>query len=406
MKMTKNALTIMGIALILPVAVLAFEGPRNYQIHNRLRLEYDDNIYESGRDETSSFKVIEEIEFLVNLNLENTFASIRYKPSFVWWENRSEDSTDFHHDVDLIFNQRFTPRVSLDVKNTFRYAQQPNVIESGAVVRERSDFLYNALVGTVLYRVSPVGRLEVSGRYNLLRYDESRVADVEDYDMYVAGLTYRHTLVPETALKADVRFETIDYDQIDRGSDAYQIGFGVEHMFSPNLLGNLRAGYMAKDYNDETVSSDSAPYFDGNLTFVPSPDTRVTLGMGYSMLESDIFPYANQERFRVFGGVAHDVTPRLSVNLIGSFARSNYDAADIVPSGIIERFEVPEELLADFLAQVDDGKEEFIQLSARVTYRVNRSNWLEAGWQFTDLSSDLRENLDRNRINIGWKTPL
>lgn len=406
MKTTKNALFILSLALILPIAVAASEGPRSYQIHNRLRLEYDDNIYEQGQDTTSSFKVIEEIEFLVNLNLENTFASFRYKPSFMWWENRSEDSTDIHHDFDLVFNQTFTPRVSLDVKNTLRYAQQPNVIESGAVVRERSDFLYNAAVGTVLYRVSPVGRVEASGRYNLLRYDESRIADVEDYDMYVAGLTYRHTLVPETALKADIRFETIEYDVVDRGSDSYQYGFGVEHMFSPNLLGNMRAGYMTKDYNDSTVSSDSAPYVDGNLTFVPSPDTRITIGLGYSMLESDIFPYANQERFRIFGGFAHDVTSRFSINLICSFARSEYSASDVVPSGVVERFEVPEEMLAEFLSQIDDGTEEFVQFSARMTYRLNRSNWLEAGWQFTDLSSDLREDFDRNRFNIGWKTRL
>lgn len=406
MNISKKIAHVFAISLIIPLAVMAFEGPRSYQIHNRLRLEYDDNIYETGKDQTSSFKVIEEIEFLVNLNLENTFASIRYKPSFIWWDNRSEDSTDFHHAVDLILNQRFTPRLSLDIKNTFRYAEQPNVIERDTVVRERSDFIYNAIVGTMLYRVSPVGRVEVSGRYNLLRYDESRVADLEDYDMVVAGLTYRHSLVPETALMADLRFESIDYDKVDRGSDAYQIGAGVEHMFSPNFLGNLRFGYMTKDYNDSTISDDRAPYLDGTITLVPSPDTRISLGVGYSLLEADIFPYANQERFRFFGGVAYDVTSRLSVNFVGSYARSKYDASDIVPRGVIERFEVSEDLLAEALEQVADGTENIIQFSARMTYRLNRSNWLEAGWQFNDLNSDLREDFDRNRFSVGWKTRL
>ena len=186
-------------------------------------------------------------------------------------------------------------------------------------------------------------------------------------------------------------------------------------MFSPNLLGNLRAGYMTKDYNDSTVSDDSAPYMDGNLTFVPSPDTRITMGVGYSMLEADIFPYANQERFRIFGGVAYDITSRLSLNLVASYARSKYDSSDVVPSGVLarerERFEgIPEQRIQEFLQErldeVDDGTEQIIQFSARMTYRVNRSNWLEAGWQYNDLDSDLRSDFDRNRFSVGWKTRL
>ena len=36
---------------------------------NRLRLEYDDNIYQEETDKKDSFKIIEEIEFLLNFSL-------------------------------------------------------------------------------------------------------------------------------------------------------------------------------------------------------------------------------------------------------------------------------------------------------------------------------------------------
>ncbi len=385
----------LAISMALPASVLAREGARNYLIHNRLRLEYDDNIRETERDTTSSFKIIEEVEFLVNFNLENTFVSVRYKPSFVWWENRREGSTDLHHDLDFIFNHKFTPRVALGIKNTFRYAELPEAIERGTVIRQRSDFIYNSALGTVSYQVTPVGRVEGSGRYDLLRYDKSDIARVEDFDMFVAGLTYRHNIIAETAVSVDTRFETIDYDAVDRGSDSYYFGLGAEHMFSPNVLGNARAGYQYKDYSASGLSSDSAPYVDMSATLVPSPATRVTLGLGYSMLEADIFPYANQERTRFYVGVAHDITARVSVNVAGSYIYAKYEAEDAVFAEAAE---------ADI--EFGDGSEDIIQLSARVTYRVNRSNWLEAGWQFTTLDSDLRQDFDRNRINIGWKTQL
>ena len=395
MKWNKLWIAGLAVSMALPAATMAREGARNYLIHNRLRLEYDDNIRETERDKTSSFKIIEEVEFLVNFNLENTFVSFRYKPSFVWWENRDESSTDLHHDFDFIFNHKFTPRLALGIKDTFRYAELPEAIERGTVVRQRSDFLYNALLGTLTYQVTPVGRMEMSGRYNLLRYDKFEIADVEDYDMYVAGLSYRHSIVPETSVSLESRFESISYDTVDRDADSYQVGVGTEHMFSPNVLGNARIGYHYKDYSADSVSSDSAPYAELNMTLVPSPATRISFGIGHSMLESDIFPYANQDRTRLFVGVAYDVTARVSWNIAGSYIYSKYDADDAVVE------------LADAEGvEFGDGSEDIIQLSTRVTYRVNRSNWLEAGWQFTTLDSDLRQDFDRNRVSIGWKTQL
>lgn len=395
--MTLKRILVAVLAVSMLAPVWAEASSRSYQLHNRLRLEYDDNIREAETDKSSSFKIIEEIELLVNFNLENTFISFRYKPSFVWWENRDEDSTDLHHDFDFILNHSFTPRLSLSIENTLRYAELPESIERGVVVRQRSDFLYNALVGTLAYQVTPVGRIETSARYNLLRYDSSEIAEVEDYDMFVYGLTYRHNLVQETAVMFDTRYETIDYDEVDRGSDSIQIGVGAEHMFSPNMLGNARLGYMHKSYNASAISSETAPYADLNMTVVPSPTTRVTFGAGYSLLEADIFPYANQERFRVFSGVAYDLTARTALNIVASYIYSKYDAADALPpelSGLVDDFELT------------DGSENVIQISARLTYRLNRSNWLEAGWQFSTMDSDLRSDFDRNRVSIGWKTQL
>lgn len=400
MKWNKVWLAGLIVSLALPLTGFAQQGGRNYMIHNRLRLEYDDNIRQTDKDTSSSWKIIEEVEFLINFNLENTFVSARYKPSFVWWENRSEGSTDLHHDVDFIFNHAFTPRLALSVKDTFRYAELPEAIERGTMVREESDFIYNSLLGTVTYKVTPVGRVEASGRYSLLRYDKSSVADREDYDLYVAGLTYRHAIVQETALMLDARVETIDYSdkEFDRGADSYQIGAGVEHMFSPNMLGNARAGYHYKDFSDESLSSDTAPYAEVNMTVSPSPATRLTMGAGYSMLESDIFPYANQNRARVFVGMSYDLTARVALNLAGSYSYSKYKADDAVARD-----------LAESDVELDDGSENLVQLSTRLTYRVNRSNWLEAGWQFTTLDADdklNRQDFDRNRISIGWKTQL
>ena len=45
---------------------------------------------------------------------------------------------------------------------------------------------------------------------------------------------------------------------------------------------------------------------------------------------------------------------------------------------------------------------------SRLAYRLNRINWIEAGWQYVMLDSDIpnRESYQRNRIDLGWKIQL
>lgn len=389
-------LSICLFALMMPAEVFSSEGPRNFQVHNRLLLEYDDNVRETTSDTADSFKIINEIEFLVVLNLENTHGGFRYKPQITWWEDREEDSVDMYHFLDAVVAHRFTPRVRLDLRNNLRYAQLPEAIDDGAVVRQRSAYLFNGFMANMVYSVTALGQLEGSARYNLLRYDDSDVASREDYDIYRLGLTYRHSLMPETSVSGDFRWETIEYDsEFKRDSDLLQLGLGVEHIFSPQLQGGARAGYHYRDYDDDALSSDNAPYFDVNAAYLPSPATRLTLGLGYSFVEADVFPYANQERFRALLGVAHDITSRLTVNVSGQYLHANYDAADALPAALDDE---------DF--ELDDGTETVLRLSTRISYQLNRSNWIEAGWTFSDMDSDLRDDFSRNRFNVGWTTRL
>ncbi len=401
MNQLRLGISILAVTVLLPVSFVAAEGARSWQLHNRLSIEYDDNIRESERNKSDSWKIANEIELLYNFNLENTFLSFRYKPSFVWWEDRDEDSTDIHHDLDFIFNHRFSPRWALDIKDTFRVADLPEVIDDTVTVREKSDFLYNSFNATLSYRITPTSRLEFGGRYNLLRYDDSDVATREDYDMYVGGVTYRLNVLPETALVLDGRFERIEYDdEFDRGSDIFQFGIGTEHMFSPNFLANARVGYMTKDFNDNEIDDETQPYGDMNVTFVPSPDTRVSLGLGYSMVESDIFPYASQDRLRFSLALAHDITARLMFQLSGSYARAKYDVADAIPGRLAE--------LGLDLDDFEGGTENIYRATTRFVYRLNRSNWLEFSWIYAKLDSEeqLRRDFERNRFNVAWKTRL
>jgi hypothetical protein len=401
MKLTRCLVAAGFLLSVFSAGAWAADETRTYQLKNRLRVEYDDNVYERSTDKEDSIKIIEEAEFLMNLNLQQTFIGLRYRPTFVWWDNREPDDTDFHHDLDAVFAHNFTPRLTLNLKDTFRVASEPEEVDRGTLVRNNGDYVYNVADGSLNYALQPSTRLDLGGRYTLLRFDENDVADTDDYDIYAAGLTLRHELQVKSAVLGEYRFESTEYNDDDRSSESQYLGAGIEQIFNPTLLGNLRGGAQFKTFNDEDIDDETSPYVDGSLTFLPSPRTRLTAGVGYSMFEADVTSYANQDRLVSYLSLAHDLTARIALYLAGSYQLSEYNADQSVdPAAVLGPDENGDAIT------VQDGDEEVAQISARASYKLNRGNWLELGWQYLDLTSDLREDFERNRIELGWRTEL
>lgn len=373
-------------------AATAGEGRRFWQVQNRLRLEYDDNIRQQEINADSSFKIIEDFEVNANANLQNTFLSLSYTPSFVWYENRPEKDTELYHYLNLRVNHRFSPRWAVSLKETFLRAEYPELVDSTATLREDNDYNHNDLNGDILFSVSRKTRLSASGRYLLVMYDTPAVAAQEDYDLVVGGITLGRQFTENTVLRGDLRAESVNYDQaIERDSDTVSLGVGGDQTFNPGLLASGRAGWSVKEFDSAQVQDTSAPYFDASMTLLPSPATRITAGAGYSLFEASVYPYVNQERLRGYISLANDFTARISLYLGATYTQGDYKAEE-APVG----------------AGTVDGDEKVLLLSARATYQLNRSNWLELVWQYTDFTTSLpdRDDYTRNRVSVGWKTAL
>ncbi|HMP72724.1 MAG TPA: outer membrane beta-barrel protein [Kiritimatiellia bacterium] len=376
-----------------PMVAMSETGSNWLQLKNRLRFEYDDNIYERGSDKTDSLKIIVQPEFHVNLGLQDaTFLGLRYRPSFFYWADREPDDTDWHHDFDIVLNHKFAPRTTLGLKNTLRYAERPELVDRDVRVQSSADYLLNSTDGNLEHFLTPAVFTRVGGRYTILRFDDDALAKTDDYDVIAAGLTVGFKPAPASTVFADYRYEETSYDLSTRGSESHFLGVGLEQTFNPALIGTFRAGWQNKSFDNPSISDADDPYFDASVTFLPSPRTRITTGVGYSMTEADVFPFASQDRLQFFASVSHDLTAKIGLNLAGAYQKGEYKGSQVIISEDGKTF--------------PDGEEEIVQLSGRVSYMINRSNWIELGYQYVDLSSDFRENFDRNRISVGWRTSL
>lgn len=386
-----------ALLMALPAELMASSktGLRWLQLNNRIRVEYDDNVYQTETDELDSLKVILEPELAFSLNGSQTFLGLNYRPQLVWWSDREPD-TSVNHNLDATLNHEFTPRLSISVKDIFRIAEESGLVDRGTQFTTDSEFMYNSLNGSVMFKLTPETRMDLAGRYHLLRYDLDERAAIGDYDIYVVGLDVRHQLVPETAIIGEVRSDSTEYETPSRDSTGAQLGVAAEQMFNPNLIGKGRVGLSHKSFEDDGIDDSDTPYVEANLTVLPSPATRVSAGLGYDQAETDVYPFTNQKRFRLFGSVGHDITARVTWDLTASYTLNNLDGKQAIT----------EERIADDGTILVDGDEAIAQLSTRLSYRINRSNSVEIGWQLINLESDVREDYLRNRLNLGWKTEI
>ena len=389
--------------LLFALAAPALAGSADSPIHmnNRIRLGFDDNIYQSddlpdlGRTPQDSFRVIEEIELLVNLNLERTYLGLRYRPSVIWYDQREPSSTDFLNDLDVNFIHNFSPSLALSLSDTLRAGQLPELQDGNYIVREKDDNYYNSAMATLSYNLRPETRVDLSGRYITLTYaSDSPAKDNNDYYSLVGGLTLRQQLASRTTVMGDLRFQTLTYNEadVDNNRDAETIfaGVGVEQTFNPQVLGSLRGGVESRAYDADLYDDNTAPYGEASVTFLPTPATRITGAASYTIYESDVDRYLSQNRTYLSLSAAHDFSAKLSFYISGAYTLNAYE----------QDYALDEDL--------QDADEKSFLLSARLAYRVNRINWIEAGWQYVQLDSDVtnRESYQRNRIDVGWKIQL
>lgn len=370
-------------------------GHLPFHVNNRLRVELDDNIYLTNAEEQDSFKIIEQLELIKNLDFDRSLLSLRYTPSFTWWSDRDDDDTDLHHQFDALYRLRLTENTGLNISELLRYSELPEVIDGSTIVRENNDFLYNALSVGVDTRFARKWIADAEYKWNTLGYDDDEVSVINDYDQNIIGTSLRYELNPSTEIGGELRFADYDYEDDGRDANSTQYGVVVKRQLSDRLAANFRAGFEQKDLDGANTEDADGAYVGGSITANPAEGTTFEVGANFSPAESPIAPYANQERSAYYARLNRALTPKINWNVAGIYSDSDFSADET------SRFD-------GSAAEFADGSEDVLQLSTRLSYEINRAHSIEANYQRTDLSSDVRagSEFERNRVSLGWRLSL
>ena len=393
------------------------EGERLLHLENTIGAGYDDNMYYTEKNKASSFTLRDELVLTADHPIKDGtgFIGLRYHLGYTWFEDRSDSQNVLSHTVDFIFNRSFARVWTLGLVDTFMRVENPEAITAdGTIRRENTTYNYNTLNGDLVRTIGSKSRIGLSGRWQELDYDKAPASTLENYDIYSVGLMGGTQIGKDSMISVNGRYEDTVYmhsgdaltvvtpgaaegsvlEVPNRDNQSYFGGLGVDKMFSPNLMGKASVGYQYTSFEAANSKSDSSPYGEIYLTVLPVPSTRITLGGTYSMYQSGISTFANQHRTSGTLSLGHDFTSKLTLTLYGTLINSDYKAKDSVDN-VLER-------------TVSSGTETAASYAARLSFRLNRNNWIEAGWTYTDFTTKFadRSQYDHNYGDISWKIRL
>lgn len=291
---------------------------------------------------------------------------------------------------------RFNERLRFSSRNFISYELEPDYSYGYASSRQLGEYLHWQTDNSIGYRWT-----ERFATYTGLRLTGTDYESVPHNDRFTWELynQLRYQLSPQTVLTGDYRYGQTSGDGISSDSTNQFLLAGLEHRFSPNTIGIVRAGAQFRDVDDG--DSHTSPYVEFALNSQINQQFRVRSFARYGIESYDTvqsfdtnndgfvdtaveFDDRRTFRFGVSGEYA--ISPMLSVFGGVDYIPTSYDSGRVIPGG------------ASFSDQDEDILNAYIGLSVKFNDFLTGT----ASYNYTNSSSDIPgRDYDRNRISVG-----
>jgi hypothetical protein len=383
------------------------DGERPFKVVNTVSFGYSDNIDRSVDKEGGSF---------VTDTIDLSFRAVLSARTDVMVKSQinlltESDESPLQPNLYAMLNHSISPRLLFRLSEYYRSGDRTGG-DLNTTGNTRYNYFYNDVNGSLDYVLTEKDRLTGSLNYSILQHDQ----DIEEYDQTTigGGLTWRREIDPQRTFATlnlrqrrtiydnqPVNDATHQYLQSDAYFDATDLSAGLNHTFNPQWQGHIEAGvtYVQPHFSDVFVnppgvlvpaSNESTlnPLFNAGLVYSPSPRTRLTGDLALSYQASDNNGYGGQNTTELRFGAQHDLTAKLMAKATARFANVAYDAQDATTGN------------------PTDETEDRMDIDFRLTYKLNRMHFLEAGVMHRETERDTGSSWSENRADIGWRVEL
>ncbi len=388
----------MSVAFVLGSTSTFAGKDSSFKFQNSVRVGYDSNIYQAGdvNQQESAF-----ITDIINITGKMNFSSrsdmvLYWQPEFRYTFDMDPEFVSYQ-DLYVRFNHAVSQRTFLEISDRFRYQEKDG--QSDLRITENQNYIENDLLGALDFTLNSLSRIKVGGGYEFRLWDDTDYGtwnplipnSGNNYDQLKADGSYIRELRPNSTFgNVGINYVNHEYDGARGGFDSTTFYGGVDHNFNPKTMGTVQLGYSFSTVDGASGSDDtSSPFVQLSLGHNSTERTSFNGTLGYSLRQSQNSIYNATDEFSLGLGLRHDLTGKISLTMALSYVFSAYDSA-----------------YASLGA--GDAEENYFRLPLRASYQINRNNFIDVGYEFTQRAADtaLLQEYDRSRVDFGWRLRL
>lgn len=357
-------------------------------------LTYDDNVSPGSPEKESSVGVNPYVGLsFVNITPQTTW-DVYARLGLIYYLDSPEgmDDVSSQSRAGINLTHRFSERLRFSSRNFISYELEPDYSYGYASSRQAGEYFYWQTDNSIGFRWS-----ERFATYTGFSLTGTTYADVANNDRFTWELynQVRYQLGPQTVLTGDYRYAQTSGDGVSTDStDQYILG-GVEHRFSPNTIGIVRAGVQLREIDAAGGSNSSSPYLELALNSQVNEQFRIRAFARYGIESYDTVQF-----HPTAGLVEFDDRRTLRIGISSDYAISPmlslFGGIDYIPTDYQEGRTIPGGLSASDLSE--DMLNAYIGLSVKINDYLTGT----ASYNYTTSSSDIAgRDYDRNRISVG-----
>lgn len=274
--------------------------------------EFDDNIYLENEDEESDYMVTASPGFNLKITSLNSFLSLDYSPTWVWYHDYDENDT-VRHAGRLDFSEYMTKHLRFRLSDTYIQSEEPlETAEQVEGIRDtRNTYKRNSGSVNIDYQFGSKNSISVGYAHSLL---ENEDITLDDGRIQNPSLTASYWFNTMNSIELSYDFTDAAFSRDDRtnAEDDYTgnaAGITYTHLFNPHISTSM--SYTFTNRNFDGLTEDYSVH-EGSLGFGYEVSKDLSIA-----LEGGVFNQVNEESDDELGY-------NYDVSLVNDFRRGSF----------------------------------------------------------------------------------
>jgi len=341
----RGSILLRGLFLLLTAAPICRGGSwdftppgdpqRSWGVSLATGVQYDDNFNATEFDRQSGLRYTSDLNLRTKFPWERLLVSGQYDYGVVYPNNNDLGGVNQSHTLNLSANYSVNPRLFLSLNENLVNSIQPQLVQgpSGAptTIIQAGTYFYDQVGATVSYSLTPRWSANVSGSWDIWRYQEEVYATNYDHTDYSATISALYSLSSRTVLGMNFQYAEDTYSNpgFKNGLNAYSnTGYlSLTHQFNPKVALVLNGGYTVRNSEDGSTSTGPSGY--GSLIYNYGPLDTISLAVAQTLSSASIQvtrSYSAQQTTSFDLQVNHRFTVRLHSAVEVSYSYNSFTA--------------------------------------------------------------------------------